>query len=1020
MKKSLFPRLIGTLIVMATLVLGYAPAASAAAPSFERASVAVSAPAKIVDGSPSISTNACGTSSDSSGKYASTSPLLPVNRWADATANLHSRLDNTMFSDTATLLQRHALIAGGMSTGNFMWSLGTGLSSFAINFCMLDSMGGAADKVGATVGSAVLGSGLLAGIVVISIAILLFQARRRGGAAWKTIVAKGAIVGLLALMVGGAMASTGGGADGSTASYKPGLMSPGWIVTTLNKTVSSLASAPAAALAMPTTPTGIYDTANPLGCSNYIQSLKAGYQSTYGTGADKLSSGVPMIMSTLWEGTGLKTWRTAQFGTSGLDDNTYCHLLDWNSGVPVMGDEATDAGGAGASSVRGTMTRFWGDNGYKVSNYFSQAWQPTDTVSRDRSMIGWSTCRLNDMHANPGDAGSWTIQANFADGDKDHKVSQDDCRTWFMEGGDVPGAMNWPSSTGDVQKRIPSDLKLRDYILTLHGNYNFQGMTSVFAYNLSALAMLGVFGAIAIAIIVAKVAMVIMIITAFFLVIMCLLPSAGTDKLSSFVKMLLGMNIFVFGIQMIFALVAVLSKMLQDMGATFLGGDGSLVSTFWTGLSPLMAVYLLHMMFTKVMKVPSPFKLSAGLAWGASTAAVGGAAAAGVGSLLDGQARRHGAKAMGAAKRASGRGLNSAMSAASGGRLGKGVPSSRRGSAAPVGAGNRGALPAAGGLPGGLGGKGRRGGVSLGGAFGAGAAGGAAVGAAKPRKGEVTENIDSTTDEQATVEQPTTDEQATEQGTVEQSTAEQVTSAQPATGRTTAGMVNAEQVRRGYADGKLDHVDLINSNVANSRLASGRMSATDRKAMRSGAADERVEARKFEKQRRVELGLAPLPTTMREKAMASVANSWSAAGQQFRERPVRTVAKYGAGAIAGGALLALTTPALAVVPVAAGAWAAKKAIGAGVNNLPKTRRAMDDARTETYREAMRHQMKQKAPKEPRAPKISTSQNGSEDMTGQSAGTPPAPRATQKEARPDSGAVDGASSAVPTTAQLPIV
>ncbi|GAA4033895.1 hypothetical protein GCM10023063_17200 [Arthrobacter methylotrophus] len=978
MKKSLFTRLIGALIVMATLVVGFAPAASAAVPTAEPSSVTVSVPtAESAGDGTAATTNSCGSTSDSSGKYASTSPLLPVNRWADATSNMHSRLDNTMFADTATLLQRHALISSGMSTGNFMWSLGTGLSSFAINFCMLDSMGGAADKIGATIGNAVLGSGLLAGIVVLSVCVLLFQARRRGGAAWKTVVAKGAIVGLLAIMVGGAMSSTGGGADGSAAPYKPGLMSPGWVVTTLNKTVSSLASAPAAALAMPTTKTGLYDTTNPLGCNNYIQSLKAGYQATYGTGADKLSSGVPMIMSTLWEGTGLKTWRTAQFGTSGLDDNTYCHLLDWNSGVPVMGPEITDASSAGASSVRGTMARFWGDNGYKVSNYFSQAWQPTDNVSQDRSMIGWSTCRLNDMAANPNDKNSWTIQTDFANGDKEKKVSQDDCRTWFMEGGDVPGAMDWPSGTSDVQARIPSDLKLRDFILTLHGNYNFQGMTSVFAYNLSALAMLGVFGAIAISIIVAKVAMVIMIITVFFLIIMCLLPSAGTDKLSGFVKMLLGMNIFVFGIQMIFALVAVISDMLQGMGATFLGGDGSLVATFWTGLSPLMAVYLLHMMFTKVMKVPSPFKLSAGLAWGASTAAVGGAAAAGVGSLLDRTAGRHGARAMGAAKRASGRGLSSAMSAASGGRLGKGASATRRGAAAPVGSGARGALSGAAGLPGGLASSKRRGGINMAGAFGAGAAAGAVV-AAAAHNGEATENVD-----QATTEQPL------------------------------AGQTMSEQVRGGYADGKLDHLDLVNSNVPNSKLASGQMAAADRKAMRGAAKDERDRALEFEKQRRAELGLAPLPTTARGKALASVKNSFSAAGQQFRERPVRTIAKYGAGAVAGGALLALTTPALAIVPVAAGAWAAKKAIGAGANNLPAARRERDDARTETYRQAMRHQMKQKTPKEP---KIKKNKNGAETMAGQHARAADTAPDTQEAPLPD----EVGSRSAPATAQLPVV
>ncbi|MET4144036.1 hypothetical protein [Arthrobacter sp. UYCo732] len=968
MKKSLLARLIGALIVMAVLAIGMPPAASAApsrVPAAAVAAVPAIAPA---------ATNSCGISG-TDGKYAASSPLLPVNRWADATANMHSRLDNVMMADTAQLLQRNAIVSGGMSTGNFMWSLGTGASAFAINFCLLDSMGGAADKVGATIGDAVLKSGLLAALVVIAVAVLLFQARRRGGAAWKTIIAKGAIVGLLGIMVAGSMASTGGGKDGNTGEYKPGLMSPGWIVTTLNKTVSSLASAPAAALAMPSTSNGTYDQSNPLWCGNYITSLKSGYQATYGAGADKLSSGVPMIMSSLWEGTGLQTWRTAQFGTataSGgnrLDENTYCHLLDWNnsSGVRVMGSSVAEDQNPAASTVRGTMGRFW-DKGYSEAFYNSKAWQPVDNVSRDRSLIGWSTCRIG-AGEDPA-TGTWTIQDTFNIGDTEKKVSPDDCKNWFNQTGDVPGAMNWPSNGDDVAKRTTS-LELRDYILTLHGNYNYQGITSVFAYNLSAAAMLGVFGAIAISIIVAKVAMLIMIITAFFLVIMCLLPSAGMDKLSGFVKMLLGMNIFVFGIQMIFALVAVLTTMLQSTGATFLGGNGSLIATVWTGLSPLLAVYLLHMMFTKVMKVPSPFKLSAGLAWGASAAAVGGAAAAGVGSLLDRTAGRHGARAMGAAKRASSRGLNGAMSAASGGRLGK-LGASRRGAAAPVGAGaaagagKRGAL-APGAVPAALAGSKRRGGLSLGGAFGAGAAAGAVGAKAKGR-----EAVDAGESE---IVPPTT-----------------------------------EQIRAGHADGKLDHLDLVNSNVANSQLAHGQMSAGDRKAMRGAAKDERLAAVSFEKQRRAELGLAPLPTTMGGKAKNAIADSWSSTQQQFREKPLRTSAKV----LAGGALLAVSTPALAIVPVAAGAWAAKKGIDAARNNTPGARRQRDDVRTENYRQAMRHQMKQKGPKEVKASKGKSSKvlgEGGQDKTG------PAAKpvvASQSEARPDHGP------AAPVTEQLPVV
>lgn len=64
------------------------------------------------------------------------------------------------------------------------------------------------------------------------------------------------------------MASTGG--RQAPLPYKPGLDVPGWIATTWNRPVSSLASAPV----MPTTATGVYHTSNPLGCNKHVQPPK--------------------------------------------------------------------------------------------------------------------------------------------------------------------------------------------------------------------------------------------------------------------------------------------------------------------------------------------------------------------------------------------------------------------------------------------------------------------------------------------------------------------------------------------------------------------------------------------------------------------------------------------------------------------------------------------------------------------------------------------------------------------------
>lgn len=280
------------------------------------------------------------------------------------------------------------------------------------------------------------------------------------------------------------------------------------------------------------------------------------------------------------------------------------------------------------------------------------------------------------------------------------------------------------------------------------------------------------------------------------------------------------------------------------------------------------------------------------------------------------------------------------------------------------------------------------------GAFGAGAAAGAVAGAAS-RRGGVSEGVDETTADQTTEE---------------------------TTGQASPLQPTREEVRAGYADGKLDHLDLVNSNVANSQLAKGRMTAGDRKAMRGAAADERVAAKAFEKNRRAELGLAPLATTKRDRMKAAFADTWSSTQQQFREKPVRTSLKYAAigAAVVTAAPTMAFAPIIAPLAVGAGALIGKTATRSIAANTRGAKRQMDDVRAENYRQAMRHQLKQKAPKQP---KISRGGNGSENVSGsqgQGGGTPPTTPTQQEAPLPDTGAPGSGGQTAPVTAQLPVI
>ncbi|HEX9087854.1 MAG TPA: hypothetical protein VF867_10040 [Arthrobacter sp.] len=910
MKKTLFTRAGAIAAVAAVFLFGFAPTAEAAMPPATASSVVLSAPAAVHSVVPAVTEPSVCPSADG----ATQSPVLPVSRWAQSTADMHSRLDGGTFGINAEMVQRNALQNGGMATGNFMWSLGTGLAGFAINFCILESAGGAADQIGHTIGESMLspGSGLLAGLVFIGVIGLLINGMRRGTMQWKPIMMKAVIVGVFVIMVIGAGKTTGGGFEGQAGAYHPGVGSPGWIVTTMNNTVSSLASAPAAALSLDTGKGTTMKGADPLNCSDYTLALKQEYMGVY-SGPAKLSSGVPLILSSIWETTGLRAWRTAQFGNAkddGMSGNVWCHFLDQKAAVAVVVPSDQNEYG----SVRNILGDVFRASGTPLPDNSSPVWDstafvPSDNTRVDHSLVGWATCKLP-AGADWSNKNNWDVDA-FNKGDKEHKADQDTCRKFWNVPNDSLDNFEWSTSGDSVNTRTTTDdksagLAVRQFIRTMHGNDNQAGMTTILAYNLGALGMLIVFGLISIAIIVSKIALVVMIVIAFFMMLQALMPGADMGKLGGFLKTMMGMTLFIFSIQLIFAFVSVFTRLLQEVGTNMLGGDSSVVATVWSGMAPLVAVGILHMMFTKVMKIPSPFSVSGGLSWGnAMGSAAGGAAFAGVSSLLErGQSRMKG-RASNAAKGSidSGkRGLSTAVGRATGGRIGgvAGASSGRRNAAAPAGLEDaaKGVLAGAG-----------------------------IESARRKNKGKGGKEG---------MEESTT--RGTEEA-VAAGSGESTTGAETAAATSGASKPTVE---------RMDHTLLSTSRVANSQLAKGKMGSREERAVVKGmAADELAAAKRHNKEQREAMGITT-PDTFVGRRLASVKNNMANAHQELKDRPVQFLgkaAKKTAGAVVLGTALAATGGiALPVAALAIG-YGAKKAYKA----TPAGQRAKNDSMVNDYR-----------------------------------------------------------------------
>lgn len=923
MNKTLIARAGAATAVVVALLFGSMTPAQAAVPAstsavnFSAVAVRVPTGTSVDDGSggdtsgPSGASGSCGTKVTG----ADQSPMLPVTRWSDATARMHSRIDAGPLGVNAELIQRNALQNGGMSTGNFMWTTGAGLASFAINFCLLDTAGGAADHIGATIANSLTNpsNGLLAALVFVGVLGLIFAGARRGNILWKPVLMKAMIVGVFFIMAMGATNSHGGGsvaADGSVdnSPYRPGVGSPGWVVTKVNGVVSSLAAAPAAALAVDPGPTS-GPSGDPLACNNYTASLKREYTNTYGGGAGSMSSSVPLILSSIWETTGLKAWRVAQFGTAmdgTMSDHVWCHLLEQNAQVPVGTVSDRQYG-----SVQTIMNRVFNSSGvpapaYNSNFYHSSAFSTPDNVTQDKSLVAWAACRLKGGATNLSDSNSWTTDA-FNKGIKDGgSPSGADCEKAFAEAQDGDGAFDWSSNGDDVNKRTDAPdqaagHELRTFIRTLHGNDVLGGMTSILAYNISALGMLIVFGMIALAIIISKVALVVMIVIAFFLMLQALMPGSDMSKLGGFLKTILGMNLFVFSIQLVFAFVTVFTKMLQAVGDGMLGGESSLIATLWSGLAPLVAVAILHMMFTKVMKVPSPFSISGGLSWGnAMGAAAGGAAFAGVSSLLERGQSRMKSRAAGAVK-GSGRGaLNTAMSRVTGSRAAAGQGAGRRNAAEPVGESTAKNVLS-----------------------------GAAIEASRRKvKGQESgEGVEEATDATAAGAEAT----------------ESADTAATAAGATTA----AAAPGTAGSKAKFDHTLLSTSRVLNSQLHKGKMSAAERAALKQGGADEREATEAWKQQQREDMGLTKV-----SGIKAKVGDSLGNAKDAFLSRPFHVAGKaakktVGTAALGAGLLVAGTATG-GLVPLA---YAGYKVATHARKTYVKNRTKMD-ADTLDYRQMM--------------------------------------------------------------------
>ncbi|MHB1974093.1 MAG: TrbL/VirB6 family protein [Acidimicrobiales bacterium] len=660
-------RLVAGLFVVCIAIGLPATVASASTAPAQLASPAVAQTAQASQAGSFI----CSSNSNSS---TSAEDYLPINRWAGATSEQHTRLSLNIFNigNLPDVVQKDFIVAGAQSLGNTFWKAGVGLTEAATRFCFANSVAAKSDGITAALSNALSTSGIIALLLSAAIILVVVRLRRGDGTARQQFVKVLVVLVVFAVMMTGAENTT----TGANGEVNFGFGSPGWLLTHTYNAVSAIASAPAAAVA------GVADQVNfggateqkidaedPLSCGNYTNNLRRDYANSYGTGAtSNIDATVPLALDSMWEQSGLTTYAYSQFGANNdYAPLVYCRLLEANDNVSPHEQVAITDQTPGASAIlAGTADSGGPTTALAWASDQNLGASPNDTV--DESLVGWAACETNSPSSTPMEwssatgapvASEWASVVNPNASGSTYgatgTVTPQLCKAFFDTGWNklIPQgtAFEWADNPGAISTAATGPggpfNGFADYVNTFHGTSNGSAEMLSIMFLISSTVDLLVFGLMAGAVLVAKFSLLfLMAFAGLFLAISLWPGAASSSRLAGLAKHALSMMLFATGAQLILSIVAITTSIIMDTGSA-VAGQGSFLALLWMGIAPIAAIFIVHHLFKQVLKAPSPFKLSSALAWGATAGGVGAGAAIG----LDRAVERHRSRAWGIAKR---------------------------------------------------------------------------------------------------------------------------------------------------------------------------------------------------------------------------------------------------------------------------------------------------------------------------------------------------------------------------------
>jgi hypothetical protein len=639
--------------------------------------------------------------------------LLPMNRWSGAVSNEHVRLPGGFFSSVTnapSLIQRQGIVSGLTAAGASEWQIAGAMTEGASQFCFANSVGTMANTMTAKLGNALIASPLIVILAILALLSILWRSMKGRENPLRHLAKFVAIVAILFVVVGAAAGSTVGHVN---------TLSPAGLIQDAFNAVSMVSSGPANAIggvANSTIGNGNQQTiakSDPLSCYWYNKELVNQYQSAYQK-AGSYGYVVPSAMNSLWEQSVIPTYINEQFGASNnYGPLVYCHLLEDQASIQPRSQMGIALAASNLTSFGPTQPASLAWNGSLTSNQTDEsmvAWaacqsptggfKPTEWDANTGSTIPSAFTTIANPTTNPAStvtgadcAAFWQATAPAAGGtcgDGTCATYPSDAASSYLFNPDR-GSMNWgdnPSAIATATNSSAAGVGIANYLGNLHGTQNSGAMTSAFFFLLTSTVIFVIFGALALALIVAKLSLIIWMIVMPLVLLASLLPS-GAGRVGKYAKHLFGLVLFATMAGLILSFVSIITSVLANVGSTAFG-TGSLLAQVFITIAPVSAILLVKKGF-KLMAAPSPFSIRGASGFAGALGGFGGAVAGGdvVSHMMNkskSAAQGMGKNAMGRAKGAVRGGTSDGSNAGSMSKRGRGSKMGT-GAAAGVGAG---------------------------------------------------------------------------------------------------------------------------------------------------------------------------------------------------------------------------------------------------------------------------------------------------------------------------------------------